>query len=404
MTQPSQSSALRPECLVTLGLMPPVTLEDVKQAYLVRAREAHPDRGGSQEEFVRVQQAFEDATEFVKFKASKLEWLASKIDAYSQQQEVVTETIERGGSVEMEETDWLRKSFGDDFGHVADKLVAVTLNGPVADDVFCILLGFRADSLKDLARLDLAGGSLTDEGLLQLKAIKNLRRLDLRGTKVTSKLAGDIPGWFERLEFLGYKDSGMEGTAANHDPDCFWQADVEEAAERLASILQEEDASIVTIYDPIGGYRHPDHIQVHRVGKRAAELAGTPHVFESTMNREQMKSFADEPEWATMAEADNGRDPEEIEAERQDFLEQELGTPAAQITHAVDITPVIAEKKAAMITHASQITEDSVFLMLSDDAFARAFGQEWFVQHGATRTGAPYLPDLFAVLDDPTAN
>ena len=61
------------------------------------------------------------------------------------------------------------------------------------------------------------------------------------------------------------------------------------------------------------------------------------------MNREQMKSFADEPEWATMAEADNGRDPEEIEAERQDFLEQELGTPP-QITHAVDITPVIAEK------------------------------------------------------------
>ena len=208
----------------------------------------------------------------------------------------------------------------------------------------------------------------------------------------------------ERLEFLGYKDSGMEGTAANDDPDCFWQADVEEAAERLASILQEEDASIVTIYDPIGGYRHPDHIQVHRVGKRAAELAGTPHVFESTMNREQMKSFADEPEWATMAEADNGRDPEEIEAERQDFLEQELGTPAAQITHAVDITPVIAEKKAAMIAHASQITEDSVFLMLSDDAFARAFGQEWFVQHGAARTGAPYLPDLFAVLDDPAAN
>jgi len=128
MSQPassSQPSAQRPECLEILGLMPPVTLEDVKQAYLVRAREAHPDRGGSQQDFVRVQQAFEDATEFVKFKASKLEWLASKIDAYAEQQEVATETIERGGSIEMEETDWLRKSFGDDFGHVADKLVAV---------------------------------------------------------------------------------------------------------------------------------------------------------------------------------------------------------------------------------------------------------------------------------------
>ena len=205
MSQPapsSQPSNQRPVCLESLGLLPPVTLEDVKQAYLVRARESHPDRGGSQEEFVRVQQAFEDATEFVKFKASKLEWLASKIDAYAEQQEVVSEAIERGGSVEMEETDWLRKSFGDDFGHVADKLVAVRLPGAAADDVFCILLGFRAESLKDLATLDLAGGSLTDEGLLQLKSLKNLRHLDLRGTQV-GKLAAEVPGWFERLEFLG---------------------------------------------------------------------------------------------------------------------------------------------------------------------------------------------------------
>jgi hypothetical protein len=203
MSLPSPSSAQRPQCLIILGLMPPVTLEDVKQAYLVKARDAHPDRGGSPEEFVRVQQAFEEANEFVKFKANKLEWLASKIDAYAQQQEVVTETIERGGSIEMEETDWLRKSFGDDFGHVADKLTAVRLSGPAADDVFCILLGFRAESLKDLATLDLSGGSLTDEGLLQLKPLTSLRHLDLRGTQISSKLAGEIPGWFERLEFLG---------------------------------------------------------------------------------------------------------------------------------------------------------------------------------------------------------
>ncbi len=205
MTQPApspQSASLRPECLEVLGLMPPVTLEDVKQAYLVRAREAHPDRGGSQELFVRVQRAFDEANEFVKFKANKLEWLASKIDAYAEQQEVVTETIERGGSTDMEETDWLRKSFGDDFGHVADKLVAVRLRNERADDVFCILLGFRAASLKDLAVLDLAGGSLTDEGLLQLKGLSSLRHLDLRGTQV-GKLASEIPGWFEQLEFLG---------------------------------------------------------------------------------------------------------------------------------------------------------------------------------------------------------
>jgi curved DNA-binding protein CbpA len=62
MTQPapaSQSSLQRPDCLVVLGLMPPVTLEDVKQAYLVRAREAHPDRGGSTERLQSINKAME---------------------------------------------------------------------------------------------------------------------------------------------------------------------------------------------------------------------------------------------------------------------------------------------------------------------------------------------------------
>jgi hypothetical protein len=152
-----------PECLAMLGLRPPLTLEDVKQSYMAKAMKAHPDRGGDPQEFIRLQKAFDEANEYVKFKASKIEWLASKIDAYAQQQEVATETIERGGSIDMEETDWLRRSFGEDFGHVADKLVAVRLANGRADDVFAVLLGFRSDSLKDLEVLELVGGPLTDE-------------------------------------------------------------------------------------------------------------------------------------------------------------------------------------------------------------------------------------------------
>ena len=204
-----------PACLAMLGLRPPLTLEDVKQSYLAKAMAMHPDRGGDPAEFVKLRAAFEEANDYVKFKASKLEWLASKIEAYAQQQEVATEAIERGGEIEMEETDWLRKSFGDDFGHVADKLVTVRLRNLAADDVFAILLGFRADSLKDLATLDLAGGSLTDEGLLQLKELKGLRHLDLRGTQV-GKLGAEAAGWFERLEFLGLPKGsvGMLGRLA----------------------------------------------------------------------------------------------------------------------------------------------------------------------------------------------
>ncbi len=64
----------------------------------------------------------------------------------------------------------------------------------------------------------------------------------------------------------------MMGEPTNDNPACFWQADVEEAAERLATILREVDADVLTIYDDHGNYGHPDHIQVHRVGSRAAEL------------------------------------------------------------------------------------------------------------------------------------
>ena len=82
-----------------------------------------------------------------------------------------------------------------------------------------------------------------------------------------------------RLEFLGYRDSGMLGESTNEDSVSFWQADLEEASRRLASILEEESAVVLTTYDEHGGYGHPDHVQVHRVGVRAAEIAKTPLVF-----------------------------------------------------------------------------------------------------------------------------
>lgn len=214
---------------------------------------------------------------------------------------------------------------------------------------------------------------------------------DVRARELAA--AADVLG-VSRLEFLGYGDSGMEGEPTNDDPDCFWQADVEVAAERLAEILRDEDAQLITFYDAIGGYRHPDHVQVHRVGKRAAELAAVPHRFESTMNREQMKGFAADPAWADMA-GDGDMTPEEIVEQQREFLETDLGTPAGEITHSVDVSSVIDAKRRAMAAHSSQITDESVFLKLPDEAFVLAFGLEWYVEHGATHRGEPYQGDIY---------
>ena len=78
--------------------------------------------------------------------------------------------------------------------------------------------------------------------------------------------------------FLGnYRDSGMMDTPQNQHPDCFWRADVDEAARELALIIDEIRPQVMITYDENGGYGHPDHIQTHRVAMRAAEI-GRAHV------------------------------------------------------------------------------------------------------------------------------
>src|SRR5262245_49820969 len=51
----------------------------------------------------------------------------------------------------------------------------------------------------------------------------------------------------DRVEFLGYRDSGMAGAPTNDAPECFARADLEEAGGRLAQLLTEEAADVLTI-------------------------------------------------------------------------------------------------------------------------------------------------------------
>lgn len=196
-----------------------------------------------------------------------------------------------------------------------------------------------------------------------------------------------------RLEMLGYRDSGMEGEPSNDDPESFWRTPVEFAAARLAAILEEESAELLTIYDSHGGYGHPDHVQVHRVGVRAAEMAGVGAVFEATMNRDHMRMLAE-------LIIDEAEMTPEFEQQQAELRETDMGSPAELITHAIDVSGVIAQKRRALIAHRSQVTEDSFFLTMPDEAFVVAFGTEWFVHRGAERTGEPFGDDIFAVLTD----
>ena len=184
----------------------------------------------------------------------------------------------------------------------------------------------------------------------------------------------------EPPRFLGYEDSGMMGEPTNDNPDCFWRADFDEAVGRMADILREVEAAVLTIYDDNGGYGHPDHIQVHRVGLAAARQVGIEHVYEATINRtraiEQMSQAIE-----------SGAIPEE---EARDFEEDpDFGMEEKDLSYILDVSDLAAEKKAAIAIHRSQVGPESFFLAMPDEAFAQFFGFESFALPGVRDTGGP---------------
>ena len=197
-----------------------------------------------------------------------------------------------------------------------------------------------------------------------------------------------------RVVFLDYLDSG-------HSPDAngiwpagtFCAANVNEAADALVAILREENASLLLADDRNGGYGHPDHQQVHRVAWAASEKFGIP-LLQTTIDREFLSGGIE------LAKGMGFEVPD-------DFVPADLSTwytPNAQITHTVDVSSVLENRKASMAAHATQATGApdtvrtlSIFLGLPDEIFAIAFSTEWFVLAGDSNFA---LPDSFAHLFD----
>ncbi len=246
--------------------------------------------------------------------------------------------------------------------------------------------GTMAKAAADGHRVTLVVATRGDHGEIVPDVLDDGEQLGLRRIDETYRSA-EILG-VQRVEFLGYVDSGMMGEPTNDNPASFWRADIEHAARRLALILEEEKADALTHYDEIGGYGHPDHIQVHRVGRRAAELAGTPRRFMATMNRDFIVSLIRERIEAGDIGAFGDEGPPDID-------EENFGQPGSVITHQIDVSAFAQAKRDSMKAHASQIADDHFFLALPDEAFAVSFGQEWFIDEDASSGGEPFATDLF---------
>ena len=75
---------------------------------------------------------------------------------------------------------------------------------------------------------------------------------------------------------LGYRDSGMPGSVDNTHPEALAAAPLEEVTGRVVKVLRELRPQVVITFDPIGGYRHPDHIAIHLATVEAFKAAADP--------------------------------------------------------------------------------------------------------------------------------
>jgi LmbE family N-acetylglucosaminyl deacetylase len=171
----------------------------------------------------------------------------------------------------------------------------------------------------------------------------------------------------DEVAFLGYRDSGMHGDAANGHDEAFCAAPIDAAAARLARILRAFEAETLVVYDERGVYGHPDHVQVHLVGHRAARLAGVDTIYESTFDGEYLH-FVEEHLLDGARHPSAGR--------------RSVGVPSVFISVALDVRPHLGVKRQALAAHRSQIAETAWALRMPESTFADVYGYEFYMRSG----------------------
>ena len=111
-------------------------------------------------------------------------------------------------------------------------------------------------------------GDVAPDMLKGFNSIAELRESELRCA------AGHLG--LKAVHFLDYRDSGMPGSPDNRHPQALAAQPLDEVAAKIVCLIRNLKPQIVLTFDPIGGYRHPDHIAIQRATVRAFEQAGNP--------------------------------------------------------------------------------------------------------------------------------
>jgi LmbE family N-acetylglucosaminyl deacetylase len=187
------------------------------------------------------------------------------------------------------------------------------------------------------------------------------------------------------VRFLGFRDSGMAGTPENAHPDALVNAPADEVVRRLVREIRDARPDVLVTFEPGGIYGHPDHMAISRHATAAADAAadparwpaaGEPHrvarVYHVAVPRSALVA------WRDLAASQGVQwgfgDPALIE---KAFTDEEIDA-------AVDVSPWLERKKAAVAAHATQL---GTVEKMPEDFREKLYSREWFVLARGERDG-----------------
>ena len=236
-------------------------------------------------------------------------------------------------------------------------------------------------------------GEVAPHFLEDFQSIGDLREHELRCAARNLGLAG--------VHFLDYRDSGMAGSLENQHPQSLAAAPLDEVAARVTAYIRDLRPQVVLTFDPVGGYRHPDHIAIHNAAVKAFYAASDPAQYP-----DQGPPFQPDKlyyhtfprgwlSWMVRLMPLFGKDPRRF-GQNEDIDLLELAGDNFPVHARINYKSVLKEKEAATACHASQggmASSGNRFVRL---AFRVAAGQDSYMRAYPAPDGGPKEVDLFA--------
>lgn len=217
-------------------------------------------------------------------------------------------------------------------------------------------------------------GEISDISLATPENLPQVREQELRE-------ACRVLGIHE-LFILGYRDSGMSGTADNQNPQALCRADLNEVVGKVVEVIRNLRPQVMLTFDPGGGYGHPDHITMHHAAREAFKSAADLGKFtgQGASVKQPNKLYYIAFPRSTARALQEAMKSAGVQSGITEMDVEAMGVPDKEITTIVDVSPYSKQKDLAIQAHRTQTQGDRVFASIPEDMRLRFLSTEYLIR------------------------